>query len=150
MPVHETIFPTIRGAPILANVERVLQPVTDFIRGNPIVSTAAIGVGTTGLIAGAAIIRKSRKRKKAAKRKKTSRKRAAPRRKGRKRTKAQIKKIRLKNLKKARAARKSRKRHVRGRSHASPRHRGHKKVMFTTKDGKRVSFLVKKNKRRKR
>lgn len=108
--------PKVRAVPIIANIERILQPVTDFIRGNPIVSTAIVGAGTTGLIAGAAIIRKRRKApKKKAKRKKVpKRKKKARRRK--KKTKAQLRNMRLKNLAKARRARrKGKKRIIRGR-----------------------------------
>jgi len=151
MPVHEKIFPHLRGGPIIAQIERITQPVTDFIRGNPIVSTAALGVGTTGLVAGA-ITKFRKKRSPTAKRKrrKTTRRKSVKRR-GKKKTKAQIKRQRLKNLAKARRARRTGKR----RTHRSPRHKGHKRVTFTTKDGRKVSFLApkpgsKKHKRRKR
>ena len=62
MVIHEhfrLLFPQSTRTDILTSLDRITQPVTDFIRGNPIVSTAAIGIGTTGLIAGvAAFVRK--------------------------------------------------------------------------------------------
>jgi len=115
MVLNELVPKNTRSA-ILTSLERISQPVTDFIRGNPIISTAAIGIGTTGLIAGVAAVSRSRKKKK----RKT--KKRVIKRKGRKR--------------KVRKARKV--------THRSPRHKGHKKVSFTTSGGKRVSFLVKK------
>jgi len=69
MVFHEQFFPASKRQEILANIERVLQPVTDFIRGNPIVSTAAIGIGTAGLVAAATTIRRRKKSKKRKKRK---------------------------------------------------------------------------------
>ena len=61
----QKFIPKVRGVPIFATIERVLQPATDFIRGNPIVSTAAIGAGVTGLVAGvAAIVRRKKPKKK--------------------------------------------------------------------------------------
>jgi len=105
---------------ILTSFERITQPVTDFIRGNPLVSTAAVGIGTTGLVAVASTIRR-KKRKKVTKRK--------PARK-RKKAKVSRRKRVVKKRKKV--------------THRSPRHKGHKRVSFTTKDGKRVNFLVKK------
>lgn len=93
----------------MANVERILQPTTDFIRGNPIVSTAAVGAGVTGLVAGAAVIRRRSKKTKKKKAKKTT-KRSTKKRTRKKRSKAELKRIRLKNLAKARRARKSGKR----------------------------------------
>lgn len=102
------------GGTILTALDRITQPVTDFIRGNVLVSTAALGIGTTGLVLGAIAVRKRRKKKRAAK-KRVSRRRVS----------------RKKKKKKAV-------------THRSPRHKGHKKVSFTTKGGKRVSFLVKK------
>ena len=102
---------------LLTSLERITQPVTDFIRGNPIVSTAAIGIGTTGLVAVATAVRRKRKKKttRRAARKKTTR----------------------------RATRKKKKRVT----HRSPRHRGHKTVTFKTKGGKKVRFLVRGQKR---
>lgn len=71
-------IPKIRAIPIVANIERILQPVTDFIRGNPIVSTAIVGAGTTGLVAAVAVVRRARKpskkRRKKAKKKKPRKK----------------------------------------------------------------------------
>lgn len=60
---------------VLTQIERITQPVTDFIRGNPIVSTAAVGIGTTGLIAGiATVVRKKSKKKRATVKRKTKKK----------------------------------------------------------------------------
>lgn len=71
----QKFIPKVRGVPIVANIERVLQPATDFIRGNPIVSTAAIGAGVTGLVAGvAAIVRRRKAPKRKIKRKKVKKK----------------------------------------------------------------------------
>jgi len=61
---------------LLTNLDRITGQVTDFIRGNPIVSTAAIGIGTTGLIAGATTLFRRRKKKKATARRKKSRKKS--------------------------------------------------------------------------
>jgi len=121
--LQELIPKSIRSA-ILVNIERITQPITDFIRGNPIVSTAAIGIGTTGLIAGATTLVRRRKAKKAAKRK----------------TKRKVSRRRVKRRKRVGRPKGKRKKV----SHASPRHRGHKKVTFTTKTGQKVSFLVRK------
>lgn len=110
----------------LTNIERITQPVTDFIRGNPIVSTAAIGAGTTGLIAAVAVVRRRKAKKRVAKRKK---RRVAKRKKPTRKKKKRV-------------------------THRSPRHKGHKVVKFKTKDGKIVRFKVKKknhtHKRRRR
>lgn len=61
----------------LLNFSRIIQGVPDFIRGNPIVSTAAIGIGTTGLVLGARSVFKKRKKRKSAvkRRRKVTRKR---------------------------------------------------------------------------
>lgn len=132
MVLHQTIFPRARTA-ILTSLDRITAPVTDFIRGNPIVSTAAVGIGTTGLIAGiAAVTRIRRKRKKA---------KAKPKkRKARRRKRVAKVKRRVKKRKKI--------------THRSPRHKGHKRVSFTTASGQKVNFLVKKkahiHRRRKR
>ena len=143
----QAIFPKDKSSELVNVLERLGGRVTDFIRGNPIISTAAIGIGTTGLIA-AAVTRVKKRR--TAKRKITRRKKSVKkivRRK--KRTKAQIKRMRIRNLAKARRAR-------RKGTHRSPRHKGHKRVSFTTAGGKKVNFLVgrkkvhKKHRRRKR
>lgn len=108
----------------LTNFERITSPVTDFIRGNPIVSTAAIGIGVTGLIAGARVVSRVRKKKA---RKKVVKKRVTRRKRSKKTGKV---------------------------THAKPRHAGHKVVKFRTKDGKIVKFKVKRknhtHKRRRR
>lgn len=127
---------------VLTSLERITQPVTDFIRGNPIVSTAAIGIGTTGLIAAAATFVKRKK----AKKKVTVRKKVQ----ARKKTKAQIKAQRLRNLAKARRAKKRPRRIIRGRGlgrgeikHSGRGTKGTKLVSFRTKDGKLVRFKTK-------
>jgi hypothetical protein len=102
--VFANLIPKFRGSPIVANVERIFQRTTDFIRGNPIVSTASVGAGVTGLIATAAIIKGLRRKKKAKKKGKRRVKKSVKRR-GKKKTKAQIKAMRLRNLVKARRAR---------------------------------------------
>jgi len=117
----ENIVPKIRNFPIVANAERILQSTTDFIRGNPIVSTASVGAGVTGLVVAAATIRKLRSKKK---------------RTGKRKAKKPKKRTRVSKRKFKRTRKKV--------THRKPRHRGHKKVSFITKQGKRVSFLVKK------
>lgn len=126
-----SIFPSFPRArtSILTTLDRITGPITDFIRGNPIVSTAAIGIGTTGLIAGVAAVTRARKKRKKVSKKKRVRTR---KRKVSTRKRAKIKKV-------------SRRKRV---THRSPRHKGHKRVAFTTAGGKRVSFLVKKKTRR--
>lgn len=127
MVFHETLFPRIR-----TSFERFAQPISDFIRTNPIISSAIVGVTSIGTVAGIAAVVRRRRKKRTATRRRVKR-RKAPRK-------------RVRRIKR-------RKRHV---THASPRHRGHKRVVFTTKDGRKVSFLVKKKssshriKRRKR
>jgi len=143
----QAIFPKNIASELTNPIERITQQVTDFIRGNPLVATAVVGIGTTGLVASAtSLFRSRRKKKKVSKRK--SRKRAKVRRRGKKKSAAQIRRTRLRNLAKARRARRVGKK----RTHASPRHRGHKRVSFTTASGKKVNFLVgkRKHKRRKR
>lgn len=130
--VLEDFIPRLKGANILSSFDRIQQRATDFFRANPILSSAAIGAGTSGLVVAVAGIRKVKKRKKAKKRtKKRTKKKTTRKRKTRKTTKKR-KKV----------------------THRSPRHSGHKRVTFTTKDGKKVSFLVAKkghtHKRRKR
>jgi len=77
----------------ITNFDRITQPVSDFIRGNPIVSTAAVGIGTTGLVT--AVARTVRKRKK---KKTTKRRRKAPK----KRSKRKVTRRRKKPKRKAR------------------------------------------------
>jgi len=126
---NTSFFPRAKTS-ILTTLDRITAPVTDFIRGNPIVSTAAVGIGTTGLITGiAAVTRVRRKRKKA----KASKKKRRSSRKTRKKRVGRPKRV---------------KRSKKRRTHSSPRHKGHKKVSFTTAGGKRVSFLVKKKRRK--
>ena len=152
MVLHETLFPKIKAVPLFANVERIFQRTTDFIRGNVLVSTASVGAGITGLVAAAAIVKAVRKRKK----RKAGVKRAA-RRRGKK-TKAQIKRTRLRNLAKARRARRTGKRKIiRGQGlgrgeikHSGKGTKGTKVVAFTTKGGIKVRFKVKGTSKRRR
>lgn len=93
IPQQLTQFiPKIRGTPIVANIERILQPVTDFVRGNPIVSTAIVGAGTTGLVAATAVIRGASKKRKSTK-KKTKRKKSTKKRRTKRRGKRGKRKI---------------------------------------------------------
>lgn len=119
MVLQDSIPKQTRSA-ILTSLERITQPITDFIRGNPIVSTAAIGIGTTGLITGIAAVRRVGKKKK----RKVSKKRRVVKKKGKKTVRKVAKRKKV--------------------THRSPRHKGHKRVSFTTAGGKKVSFLVKK------
>lgn len=70
------------ASPIIATAERLFQRTTDFIRGNPLVSTAALGIGTTGIVAGISTIKKRRK---------TAKRRTTKRTKKRKTTKSKRK-----------------------------------------------------------
>lgn len=110
---------------LLLNIDRIRMDVTDFIRGNPI-TAVAVGLGVPLSFAGIAAIGKRVRRKKSG-RKKTGRKKRSMGR-----TTIRRSKIRRRKVKKV--------------THRSPRHKGHKKVTFTTKEGKRVSFLVRKPK----
>jgi len=74
MALNELI-PKSTKSNIVANIDRILQPATDFIRGNPLVSTAAIGLGTTGLVAGAATLARRKKTSTKKKKSKTKKKR---------------------------------------------------------------------------
>lgn len=102
----EDLIPKFRNTPVFASAERIFQSSTDFIRGNPLVSTASIGAGFTGLVAVAAVVGK---RRKASKKRKTTKKRTTKRKskkRSKKKTKTQIKAMRCRNLAKARKARK--------------------------------------------
>jgi len=102
----QAVFPKDKASELFNTLERIGQRATDFIRGNPLVSTAAIGIGTSGLIATVASVAKKRRKKKTTVKRKRSRKKTSVKRKRKKRTKAEIKRVRLKNLAKARRARK--------------------------------------------
>lgn len=126
-------FPVARTS-LLTSLDRITQRATDFIRGNPIVSTAAIGIGTTGLIAGVASVARKRKKKRTTKKRKA--KRRAPTRK-RKTAKRRTKKRRI----------------IRGRGlgtheirHSGKKTKGKFKVVSfrNKKTGKMVRFKVKK------
>lgn len=105
--VIQDLIPKFRNTPIVSSAERIFQSTTDFIRGNPIVSTASVGAGITGLVGAVAVVRRRRKARKTVIKRKTTRKRKAPVRRKKKRTQAQIKRMRLRNLAKARRARKT-------------------------------------------
>lgn len=133
-------IPKVRGSPIVANIERILQPVTDFIRGNPIVSTAIVGAGTTGLVAAVAAVRRAPKKK-------------AKKKKAKKPRKRKPKKRKAPRKRKRKAPRKRRKRIIRGRGLGTHeiRHSGKstkgkfKMVSFIDKrTGKRVRFKARK------
>lgn len=67
MPVISSLkqlIPAAKKSTIVANIDRILQPVTDFVRGNSIVSTASVGAGVTGLVTAVAVVRKKKKAKK--------------------------------------------------------------------------------------
>lgn len=111
---------------ILTQIERITQPVADFIRGNPLVSTAAVGIGTTGLVTAVSAITRRKKAKK---------KKRKPKKKGKRR---------------AKKVKRRKRRIIRGRGlgrgeikHSGRGTKGTKRVSFTTKDGRRVSFKVK-------
>jgi len=101
---------------LILNIDRIRANVTDFIRSNPI-TTASVSLGAPivaiGVAKGIGAIRKRKKKKKKVKKKNGRRKTTGRKTTGRKR-----------------------------KTHRSPRHRGHKRVSFTTKGGKKVSFLV--------
>ncbi len=152
----QQLIPKVRGIPILANIERIIQPVTDFIRGNPIVSTASVGAGVTGLVAAVAITKRAgaavRKRRKKSKAKKPAKRR----RKRGKLSKTELRAMRLRNLKKARSAKKrgsGRRKIIRGRGlgtreirHSGKSTKGKFKVVSfrNKKTGKMVRFKVRK------
>jgi len=121
------LLPSFKDTGLITNFTRITQPITDFIRGNPIVSTAAIGIGTTGLIAGAVTRIRKRRKTKVKKRKKTKKKNGR-----RKRRKVGTRRI------------------IRGRGlgrgeikHSGRGTKGTKLVSFTTKTGQKVRFKVK-------
>ena len=151
----QAIFPKDIASELVNPLERIGQRVTDFIRGNPLVSTAAVGIGTTGLVAAAVTtIRKRRKKKKVSRRKSRMRTRV---RRG-KRSAASIRRMRLRNLAKARRAkRRGKRRIIRGPGlgrgeikHSGRGTKGTKRVSFVTASGKRVSFKVKGTSKRRR
>ena len=102
---------------LILNFDRIRSSATDFIRSNPI-TTTAIAIGVPLTFVGIAKVGKRvvKRRKKKAKRKATR--------------KRKVSKRKVKRRKK--------------KTHRSPRHKGHKRVSFTTAGGKKVSFLVRK------
>lgn len=84
--VLQDLIPRVKNVPLFANVERIFQSTTDFIRGNLLVSTASIGAGVTGLVAAAAVVRarKKRKKKAVARRRKVRKRKRKPTRKRKK------------------------------------------------------------------
>lgn len=134
---------------ILTSFERITQPVTDFIRGNPLVSTAAIGIGTTGLITAVAAVR--RKRKKKVSRRKVSRKKTTRRKKTRRVTHRKPRHKGHKRVSFTTASGKRVKFLVRGQKR-SPKHRrksGHKSRRFIkgTPEAKRFMAKLRRMKR---
>jgi len=109
---------------LILNFDRIRSASTDFIRSNPI-TTAAVAIGVPLSFAGIAAVGRRvatrKKRKKAVKRKVKRRKTTNGRKRKRKTT------------------RRGKRKRV---THRSPRHKGHKRVSFTTADGKKVNFLV--------
>lgn len=145
------LIPKNAKTQVLTQLDRITQPITDFIRGNPILSTAAVGIGTTGLVVGAAAISRKKRKKTTKTRRKKSVKRSR-----KKKTQAEIKRQRLRNLAKARRARRTGKRKrrvIRGRGLGTHeiRHSGKstkgkfKLVQFRDKrTGKMVRFKARK------
>ena len=79
------LIPRLQGArtSVFSSLDRITQRSTDFIRGNPILSTALVGIGTSGLVVATAVIRRKVKKRKAKKKAKTTRKRTTKKRKKR-------------------------------------------------------------------
>lgn len=157
--VFASIIPKLRQAFERTNFERITQPVTDFVRGNPIVSGVVLGSGTAlATLASASVVRRtvSRKKKKKTTKKRSKRRTTTKRRRRtKKRSQAQIRAMRLRNLAKARRARKKggRRRVIRGRGlgtheikHSGRSTRGKMKVVSfrNKKTGKMVRFKVRK------
>ncbi len=146
--VFEDLIPRARIQ--AAKITSVFGPGIEFIRSNPLVPTAALATG--GLVAVAVVARKKRRKRKAA----VKRKKAAPKRRGRKKTQAQIKAARLRNLAKARRVRKAgkgKRRIIRGRGlgtheikHSGRSTKGKFKLVSfrNKKTGKMVRFKVRK------
>lgn len=134
----QAIFPKNLSSELVNPLERIGQRITDFIRGNPLVSTAAIGVGTTGIVATAVAAIRKRRGKRVAKRRV-------------RRRKVSRKRVKVRHGRRVHVHKRKHIHRVKHKAHRSPRHRGHKRVSFVTAGGKRVNFLVKsKSKRRKR
>ena len=136
--VFENLIPKNVRTQVLTTLDRITQPITDFIRGNPLVSTAAVGIGTTGLVTLAATVIGRKKRKKAIKRRRVAR--AKPRKR-----------------KKAKRIKRKKRRIIRGRGlgrgeirHSGKGTKGTKLVSFRTKEGKLVRFKVKGTSRRRK
>jgi len=110
--------------PLVAKAKQIIAIAptlgTEILRSSPLVSGAALG--GTGLILGAGgglLVAQQIKRK---------------------RVKTRVRQVTRRRKAKVRTTR----RRV---SHRTPRHRGHKRVTFTTKEGKKVRFLVRGAKR---
>lgn len=122
MPLHKRLGSTLKifgQNPLLSNIGM-------FIRDNPLLTGVSLGAAVGSVVAGTTLIRRKRK----SGRRKSKRKSATRQRRRRKATRRRIT---------HRTVRRRRKRIT----HSSPRHRGHKRVSFTTKGGKKVSFLTK-------
>ena len=109
---------------LILNFDRIFQDATNFIRGNPFLA-AGVGLGAPVALVGIATVgrRVLRKRK----------------------SKVARKKRKVKKVVRRKKRKVARKRKI---THASPRHKGHKVVSFTTADGKKVRFKVKRKKHR--
>lgn len=103
---------------LILNFDRIRDTATNFIRGNPIIA-GGIGLGAPLALIGIAQVGRRVTRRKTKRRVSRKRRKTATR-------------------KKARIPGKRRK------THRSPRHKGHKRVSFTTAQGQKVSFLVRK------
>lgn len=118
---------TFKRSDLILNFDRIRMDVTDFVRGNPL-TAVAVGLGVPATFGGIAVVG----RRIAKRRKKKS---------GTRKIKKRSKGIKRRTVKRRRTIRRKTRT-----THSSPRHAGHKRVGFTTKDGRRVSFLVKKPK----
>lgn len=140
-PKINKVKETILSDGIFPNFARLQSDVTSFIRGNPIVSTAGVGIGASVL--GAGVIGAVKKRRKTRKKAKTKRKKKVN---GRKRkTKRRTVRIRKRRAK-PKTTRRRKRRIIRGRGLGSKeiKHSGRgtrtKLVTFRTKQGKLVRF----------
>jgi len=154
----QSLIPKLRQTFERSNFERITQPITDFVRGNPIISGVSLGAGgSLATLAVAGVVRRAatrRKKKKSTTKRKTRKRKSPAKRRGKKKTQTQIRAMRLRNLAKARRARKTGKRKgiIRGRGlgrreikHSGKGTRGKFKVVSfrNKKTGKMVRFKTK-------
>lgn len=114
MPLHDNAFEMLGNVGTKAG---------SFFRDNPLLTGATLVASTAGLVAGISTIR--RRKKASTKRKRITRKVSRRRR--------VIHHVHTRR-------RRVKRRHI---THSRPRHKGHSRVSFTTKDGRKVSFLSK-------